>query len=64
MVTTCCSGKILVRFYGEHSSSWVAPKQLVLWEASDEAEKVEALKAWGKKTNRSDQEHNVKPSLV
>lgn len=45
-------GKLLVRYYGEHSSSWVAPKQLLLWGASNEAEKVEALKAWGKKTNR------------
>lgn len=52
---TCCFtvvGKLLVRYYGEHSSSWVAPKQLMLWEDSSEADKIEALKAWGKKANR------------
>lgn len=49
----CCAGKLLVRYYGEHSSSWVAVKQLVLWDESNEAQKVEALKVWGKKASRS-----------
>jgi hypothetical protein len=41
-----------VRFYGEHSSSWAAPKQLSRWQAGEEAEKLEALRLWGKRANK------------
>jgi hypothetical protein len=47
------SGKLLVRFYGEHSSSWAAPKQLTRWQqGQEEAEKLEALRLWGKRANK------------
>jgi hypothetical protein len=53
----CChpSGKLLVRFYGDHSSSWVAAKQLVAWDEGMEDElptKTAALTQWGKKNNK------------
>jgi hypothetical protein len=48
-----CAGKLLVRFYGEHSSSWAAPKQLTPWEAgAQEEERLEALRLWGKRANK------------
>lgn len=46
------AGKLLVRFYGEHSSSWAAPKQLSSWQAGAEGEKLEALRLWGKRANK------------
>jgi len=46
------SGKVLVRFYGDHSSSWVAPKQLMPWDEADASHKSVALSHWGKKNNK------------
>lgn len=45
-------GKLLVRFYGEHSSSWAAIKQLTGWDECSEAQQLEALRLWGKKANK------------
>eukprot|EP00775_Hariotina_reticulata_P007949 gene7949-8147_t len=52
IVLTFAPGKLLVRFYGEHSSSWISPKHLVKWDDGNEQEKVEAMKSWGKKVHR------------
>lgn len=46
------AGKVLVRFYGEHSSSWVAAKQLLPWEEAELQHKSSALTLWGKKNNK------------
>jgi hypothetical protein len=46
------AGKVLVRFYGDHSSSWVALKQLLPWQEADVEHKSAALTAWGKKNNK------------
>ncbi|WIA29221.1 hypothetical protein OEZ86_011732 [Tetradesmus obliquus] len=52
IITSYVPGKLLVRFYGEHSSSWAAPKQLSSWQAGAEGEKLEALRLWGKRANK------------
>jgi hypothetical protein len=52
IVLTFTPGRLLVRFYGEHSSSWIAPKHLVKWDEGNEQEKIAALKTWGKKVHR------------
>lgn len=46
------AGKVLVRFYGDHSSSWVAQKQLLPWDEADVEHKSAALAVWGKKNNK------------
>lgn len=46
------AGKVLVRFYGDHSSSWVADKQLLAWDDADVPHKSAALTAWGKRNNK------------
>jgi hypothetical protein len=45
-------GKVLVRFYGEHSSSWVAAKQLLPWDEVELQHKSAAVTLWGKKNNK------------
>jgi hypothetical protein len=42
----------MVRFYGDHSSSWVAAKQLVGWDESEVEQKTAALTQWGKKNSK------------
>lgn len=51
-VPACPTGKVLVRYYGDHSNSWVAHKQLVQWDDADVASKNTALTQWGKKNSR------------
>jgi hypothetical protein len=46
------AGKLLVRFYGEHSSSWAAPKQLSTWGPQEEGDRLEGLRQWGKRANK------------
>lgn len=41
-----------MRFYGEHSSSWVASKQLLAWDESEVEHKSEALTHWGRKNGK------------
>lgn len=41
-----------MRFYGDHSSSWVAPKQLLAWDEAEAQHKSEALTTWGKKNSK------------
>jgi hypothetical protein len=52
VAAAAAAGKLLVRFYGEHSSSWAAPKQLSAWQPGEEAEKLEGLRLWGKRANK------------
>lgn len=46
------AGKLLVRWYGEHSSSWVAPKHVSPWDEAGAAAQLEALSRWGKRAGR------------
>lgn len=42
-----------MRFYGDHSSSWVSAKQLLPWEGGAKQRlQVDALTHWGKKNSR------------
>lgn len=42
-----CAGLVIVRFYGEHSSMWVAPEQLsdMQLEDEDHQDRLRAIKA-------------------
>jgi hypothetical protein len=40
---------VLVRFYGDHSSSWVCLKQLSQWDEAELPAKTTQLTQWGKK---------------
>lgn len=46
------SDKLLVRFYGDHSTAWVAHKQLIQWEEDDVPHKTAALTQWGKRNSK------------
>ena len=52
LVATWQPGRVLVHFFGEHSSMWVTESQLDTWGSPQDELRLHALLLWGRQKHR------------
>lgn len=52
LVATWQPGKLLVKFFGEHSSMWVSESQLEEWGGDQDEPRLHNLVLWGRQKHR------------